>query len=115
MIRFATPVTDIHGNKKGIIILNYLAEKMINSLAEKTEMSRGEKMILNSDGFWLHCRTEENEWGFMLEDRNSKNFQLFILMNGRKSVNLKSLNFRLKTDYLQLKLFIRAQIMKHHG
>ena len=77
MIRFASPVTDNSGIIKGIVILNYLAEKMIENLDRKTNMSTGTKMVINSDGYWLHCSIEENEWGFMLPERKDKNFTLF--------------------------------------
>ncbi len=58
MIRFATPVYDNLGRKRGIIVLNYLASSIMKHIRENT-------MLLNRDGFWLHGGEPENLWGFM--------------------------------------------------
>jgi PAS domain S-box-containing protein len=65
MIRFATPVFDHKGIKRGIVILNYLGEDLINGLRKKLIESHGQPMLLNSEGYWLLGPESEKEWGFM--------------------------------------------------
>ena len=74
-IRFATPVFDPHGEKRGIIILNYLAHDMLERFANEAEISsRSQSMLLNTEGYWLVNTIPEKEWGFMFEDRNETTF-----------------------------------------
>jgi len=66
-IRFGTPVFDSAGHKKGIIVLNYLANTLLQDV--QTVMQGGMPhsfMLLNRDGYWLKSGNSEDEWGFML-------------------------------------------------
>ncbi len=51
MIRFGTPVFDSNGNKRGIIVLNYLGEKLINAIKQASKLSLGDIMLVNSDSY----------------------------------------------------------------
>jgi diguanylate cyclase (GGDEF)-like protein/PAS domain S-box-containing protein len=64
-IRAATPITDINGNKKGIFVINYLANNLIQKFTEVTGLSEGNVMLLNGEGYWLKGLTHSDEWGFM--------------------------------------------------
>lgn len=66
MIRFATPVFDHTGTKRGILILNYLAERMLLHFDEVTSGTWGHIELLNKDGYWIRSHKREREWGFML-------------------------------------------------
>ncbi|MDH3972824.1 MAG: PAS domain S-box protein [Deltaproteobacteria bacterium] len=72
VIRFGTPVFDSYGNKRGIIILNYLGSVLINNLKAGATTAFGNAMLLNSDGYWLIGTSAEEEWGFMLKERKDK-------------------------------------------
>ncbi len=72
MLRLATPVYDIQGNKRGVVILNYLAEYLFSLLAQAGATTTSIGMILNQESYWLKGATPEEEWGFMLEDRWDK-------------------------------------------
>lgn len=75
MIRFATPVFDRQGTKRGILLLNYFGSKLITrfeSISNPTAQSQ--PMLLNSDGYWLKGPVSENEWGFMYPDRKHQTF-----------------------------------------
>ncbi len=74
MIRFGTTVLDHYGQKRGIVVLNYLGENLINDLKLVSEDAPGHIMLLNSDGYWLRGVKPENEWGFMYEGRKNVNF-----------------------------------------
>ncbi len=74
MIRFAIPVFDNKNQKRGIILLNYLADNLIDSLKMASKTSRGSIMLVNSDSYWLCSPEIEDEWGFMMKDRKEKKF-----------------------------------------
>ncbi|MGF2039698.1 MAG: response regulator [Nostoc sp. CmiVER01] len=74
MIRFGTPVFDSQGQKRGIVVLNYLGEKFIQNLQKENSTTLGEMQLLNADGYWLKGSKPENEWGFMYEDRKNQTF-----------------------------------------
>ncbi|MBW9266860.1 MAG: PAS domain S-box protein [Candidatus Thiodiazotropha sp. (ex. Lucinisca nassula)] len=68
MIRLATPVFDASGNKRGMVIINYLADKLINLLDQGLSPSSSQ-MLLNKEGYWLKGETKADEWGFMFPDK----------------------------------------------
>ncbi len=75
MMRFATPVFDAKRNKKGVVILNYLAETLLEGFRTRYDPALGSQaMLLNSDGYWLDGPVPEEEWGFMFEARKEQTF-----------------------------------------
>ncbi|MFC1866701.1 diguanylate cyclase domain-containing protein [Thermodesulfobacteriota bacterium] len=74
MMRFGIPVFDAQERKRGIIVLNYLGAKLIDAIKESSEASLGDMMLVNLDGFWLAGPIEDNEWGFMFEERKYRKF-----------------------------------------
>ncbi|MCW8952677.1 MAG: PAS-domain containing protein, partial [Rhodospirillales bacterium] len=70
-IRFATPLADKFGRKKGLIVLNFNAGPMLREVREELLQARGETMILNGHGFWLLAPDQQDEWGFMLDEKRS--------------------------------------------
>lgn len=75
MIRFGTPVMDTVGRKRGVIILNYLGDKLIQTLKENAKLSPGKIMLVNAEGYWLIGASPEDEWGFMFPDKTNRRFQ----------------------------------------
>ena len=75
MIRFCTPVFDQTNRKRGIIVLNYLAEHLLNKLRPPPTTPYGTITLLNSDGYWLLGIHPEDEWGFMYENGTSISLQ----------------------------------------
>jgi signal transduction histidine kinase len=65
-IRFATPVFDRHGVKRGVLVLNYLGDALLGKLAEVSSTFAGTALLLNRKGWFLHGPTTEHDWGFML-------------------------------------------------
>nr|WP_319573127.1 ATP-binding protein [uncultured Draconibacterium sp.] len=78
ILRFATPVFDEKGEKKGILVFNYLGEYMLRN-SEPGDISRFKKhfMLLNKDSYWLKAPEAKLEWGFMFENKKSVNFQYY--------------------------------------
>lgn len=79
MIRFATPVFDSSESKRGIVIINYLAQNLLDSYerAHNDPLSTptiGNLMLLNRQGYWLHSDEPEKSWGFMFEDKRDLTF-----------------------------------------
>jgi signal transduction histidine kinase len=66
VIRFATPVFDRQGVKRGVLVLNYLGSVLLRKLAEVSSSFPGNALLLNDQGFFLRGPRPEDEWGFML-------------------------------------------------
>ncbi|MBT4138670.1 MAG: PAS domain S-box protein [Candidatus Latescibacteria bacterium] len=73
MMRYGTPVFDKLGQKRGIVLINYLCQPMLDRLSSGDGL--GKIMLLNSDGFWLKGIQPENEWGFMFDHRKGRKFE----------------------------------------
>jgi PAS domain S-box-containing protein len=74
VIRFGTPVFDRRGQKRGIILLNYRGQRLIDQLRAISRQSIGSLWLLNTQGYWLVGARSEDEWGFMYPDRKNKRF-----------------------------------------
>ena len=75
VIRFATPVFDSRGAKRGVLILNYLGAVLMQKLEEVSIGSPGFVLLLNKDGYFLRAPHREDEWGFMFG--NSRTFATY--------------------------------------
>lgn len=64
VIRFATPVFDRHGGKRGVVLLNYLGTTLLERFAGTESGTGSQAMLLNSEGYWLEGPVSEDEWGF---------------------------------------------------
>jgi diguanylate cyclase (GGDEF)-like protein/PAS domain S-box-containing protein len=64
-IRIAMPIIDRDGKKRGIFIINYLGNELIDEFTAITAISHGDAMLLNSDGFWMKGVKPDDAWGFM--------------------------------------------------
>ncbi len=67
MLRFATPVSDASGRKRGIVILNYLGRAMIEEFASATGSLSDDISLVNGEGYWLKAADSADEWGFMFD------------------------------------------------
>jgi two-component system sensor histidine kinase/response regulator len=76
MIRFGIPIFDDKDKKRGIIILNYLGNRLISSIEEAGALSPGGIMLVNSNGYWLCSPNKDDEWGFMIKERSKKKFSI---------------------------------------
>lgn len=67
MIRFGTPVYDDQGHKQGVIVLNYMGQRLIDRIKRisATDDIEGHIWLLNSDAYWLLGPSPDDEWGFM--------------------------------------------------
>ncbi len=65
-IRFATPVFDRDGRRRGILVLNYLGAGLLRKLGEVSVPFLGSAWLLNRAGHFLRGPRPDDEWGFML-------------------------------------------------
>lgn len=68
MLRLAMPVADQQGVKQGILIINYLADEMIQRFVADSTKGNASISLLDSTGYWLHSANEADAWGFMFKD-----------------------------------------------
>jgi len=64
-IRFAAPVADSQGLIRGMVVLNYLGQRLIDKLAALAGQT-GNIWLINAEGHWLIGPTRQDEWEFML-------------------------------------------------
>lgn len=75
IIRIATPVFDQQGNKRGIIVLNYFGQMIIDHFNDlKNPLIKSQVMLLNAESYWLKGPSPECEWGFMYQDKQDITF-----------------------------------------
>lgn len=74
MIRFAAPVFNHAGQRRGIVILNYLAASLLADFKVMVADMPGETYLLNQNGYWLAHPDPTQEWGFMDEKRSGATF-----------------------------------------
>ncbi|MCP4340091.1 MAG: hypothetical protein GY799_14675, partial [Desulfobulbaceae bacterium] len=63
MIRLSTPVFDNRGDKRGVLVVNYSAQELLDHLQEI--IGDGDFFMLNKDGHLLLGGSEKQRWGFM--------------------------------------------------
>jgi len=71
MIRFAKPLRDKRGELRGVIVLNYFASLLLDKFRNQMMLVPGEGALLNKDGYWLSSKDPSQEWGFMLDHKQS--------------------------------------------
>jgi PAS domain S-box-containing protein len=74
MIRFAAPVFNSHGQKYGIVILNYLGGEILRDIKELMGHTLGRLALLDQAGYWLLGSGRNEEWGFMYSDKTDVSF-----------------------------------------
>jgi len=78
MIRFATPIFDQQNQKRGIILLNYKGNDLLNKMNALSDNAVGKIMLVNSKGYWLKHWKPEREWGFMFKARETEKMQNYF-------------------------------------
>ncbi|MCF6336239.1 MAG: cache domain-containing protein, partial [Spirochaetales bacterium] len=80
MIRLGMPVFDRTGKNRGIVVINYRGQLLLEELNNLTVnsqngISKDPTWLLNSDGYWLKGSSSEEEWSFMYPDRSEISFK----------------------------------------
>jgi len=66
VIRFAIPIYSGKSEKRGVLVLNYLAERILQSFIRASANIADHVHLLNKDGYWLHAPDDKDAWGFIL-------------------------------------------------
>jgi signal transduction histidine kinase/CheY-like chemotaxis protein/PAS domain-containing protein len=70
-LRFAVPVFDSSGRRRGIYIINCVGADVIAGLQNAAPVLFKRVRLLNAQGYWLKGATPGEEWGFDLPGRAS--------------------------------------------
>lgn len=70
-IRFATTLQTQAGANRGIIILNYIGSELLEEFIAALGESRTNTSLLNNDGYWIYSPNAADEWGFMLNKKDT--------------------------------------------
>ena len=66
-LRFATQVLDDNGDAVGVLILNYLANDLLENFRHQMTLRiNGQGMLIDEQGYWLSNHDRSNEWGMSL-------------------------------------------------
>ena len=68
-LRFAVPVFDAAGRRRGIYLINCLGDSLIADLQQASALLVKRVRLLNAQGYWLKAANPGQEWGFELPDR----------------------------------------------
>lgn len=72
MIRFGMPVLDKTGSPRGVVLINYLGQHLLDDLVKLGADLPVDVYLLNSGGHWFIGPTAEVEWGFMHPDSQER-------------------------------------------
>lgn len=68
VVRVATPVFDSNGERRGLLVFNYLGKRLLDRLGRGTREGAWTGVV-DSNGYYLQGPARESSWGFMF-DRN---------------------------------------------
>lgn len=68
-IRLGTPVFDDQGRKRGLIVVNYLGQRLLDQLKAIPATTDNHLWLINRQGDWLLGPDPALEWGFMYPQR----------------------------------------------
>lgn len=90
MIRFGMPIFGSDGERKGIVLFNYLAEQLLNEFRGLMADGEGELSLLNQDGHWLSGPDPAMNWGFMFPENIGLTFDARFPRTWRKIATHRS-------------------------
>ncbi|MGB5669594.1 MAG: PAS domain S-box protein [Sedimenticolaceae bacterium] len=67
VLRFATPVFDAAGRRQGLVVLNYLGDRLLERFRQAAANIADHVQLLNGSGYWLSSPREQETWGFMFD------------------------------------------------
>jgi PAS domain S-box-containing protein len=65
VLRLASPLFDSKGTPKGVLLLYYLGDDLLQRLDTSSFHSNAHQYLLNSNGYWLKGPDSSLTWGFM--------------------------------------------------
>ncbi len=71
-LRIATPVVDSAGQRRGVFVLNYLADRLLSRVRSLASDGPSTLWLANGQGHWILGPTAADEWGMVLAERSDK-------------------------------------------
>ncbi len=71
VIRFSASVFDRAGQRRGMVILNFLGEHLLRALADSSRSFEGSLFLINEEGYYLKGPDRDSEWGFVFGNERS--------------------------------------------
>lgn len=65
-LRGAEPIFDGEGKRRGILILNYLGQVLLQRLAEVSKSYGNNLTLVDHEGYWMLAADAQDAWGFAL-------------------------------------------------
>jgi PAS domain S-box-containing protein len=75
IIRFGSPVFDEQGRKRGLVIVNYLGQSLLDQLTSIPANADNQLWLVNRKGDWLLGPDSALAWGFMYPQRAPGRFE----------------------------------------
>ena len=66
VLRAAIPVFNERGERRGILVLDYRAERLLQRLNETSRAYGGALQLLDHEGYWMLSDAAEDTWGYLL-------------------------------------------------
>ena len=70
VVRYSTPLVDRNGETKGVLVLNFSANKILNEIATAKSIDKTRDVqkyyLLNEQGYYLFIGDKTKRWGFQL-------------------------------------------------
>jgi len=65
-IRLGIPMVDSKGTKRGLLLVNYSARRLLSRFASNSIHDGNSAWLVNQAGYWLKGHSSDDEFGFML-------------------------------------------------
>ncbi|WP_321530015.1 sensor domain-containing diguanylate cyclase [uncultured Desulfuromonas sp.] len=112
-LRCATPVyADNETCPCGAVVLNYNGEKLLGLLEQGQNIAQEKLLLINNDGYWLHGIDSEDEWGFVVPQRQHKRFAVRFpeawpqLRDGARQITTSQGAFAVRSIHAQFAEYI---------
>jgi len=70
-IRFVSPVQDPRDGLLGVVVLNFLGDRILDRLRRASRAGQNELFLVNQGGWWLVGPNPEHEWGHSISGRTA--------------------------------------------
>ncbi|VUD41193.1 Phytochrome-like protein cph1 [Thalassocella blandensis] len=71
VLRVSAPIYNSANELLGVVVLNFLGQRMLDQIQNNLSESTGEFWIANKKGYWLLHPDTEMLWGFQISDRKN--------------------------------------------
>lgn len=68
-LRFVSPVMSPGDGKAGVVVLNFLGDRLLDRLRRASTAGQNEMYLVNQKGWWLVGPAPEQEWGHVVSER----------------------------------------------